>query len=66
MRILTINSVTTGAREFNGTSPITLATHNAKREMHEIKMKYRQVSRDGENSQSLYFKSSLFNKLDDL
>ena len=33
---LTINSVTTGARELNGTSQISLATHNAKGEMREI------------------------------
>ena len=34
--VLTINSVTTGARELNGTSLISLATHNAKGEMREI------------------------------
>ena len=33
---LTINSVTTGARELNGTSQISLVTHNAKGEMPEI------------------------------
>ena len=33
---LTINSVTTGARELNETSQISLATHNAKGEMREI------------------------------
>ena len=33
---LTINSVTTGARELNGTSQISLVTHNAKGEMREI------------------------------
>ena len=33
---LTVNSVTTGARELNGTSQISLATHNAKGEMREI------------------------------
>ena len=33
---LTINSVTTGARELNGISLLSLATHNAKGEMREI------------------------------
>ena len=33
---LTINSVTTGARDLNGTSLMSLATHNAKGEMREI------------------------------
>ena len=33
---LTINSVTTGVRELNGTSQISLVTHNAKGEMREI------------------------------
>ena len=36
LRFLTINSVTTGARKLNGTSQISLATHNPKREMREI------------------------------
>ena len=31
--LLTANSVTTGARELNGTSVISLATHNSKRKM---------------------------------
>ena len=44
--ILTINSVTTGVRELNGTSQISLVTHNAKGEMREILMRYRQVSRE--------------------
>ena len=43
---LTINSVTTGARELNGTRQISLATHNAKDEMQEIYMGYRQVSQE--------------------
>ena len=34
--ILTINSVTTGARELNRTSLLSLGTHNAKGEMREI------------------------------
>ena len=34
--ILTINSVTTGVRELNGTSQISLVTHDAKGEMREI------------------------------
>ena len=34
--VLTINSVTTGARELNETSQISLATHNAKGEMRGI------------------------------
>ena len=33
---LTINSVTTGALELNGTSLMSLATHNAKGEMREM------------------------------
>ena len=33
---LTINSVTTGVRELNGTSQISLVTHDAKGEMREI------------------------------
>ena len=33
---LTINSVATGVRELNGTSQISLVTHNAKGEMREI------------------------------
>ena len=33
---LTLNSVTTGVRELNGTSQISLATHDAKGEMREI------------------------------
>ena len=33
---LTINSVTTGVQELNGTSQMTLVTHNAKGEMREI------------------------------
>ena len=32
----TINSVTIGGRDLNGTSQISLATHNAKGEMREI------------------------------
>ena len=36
LRFLTINSVTTGARELNGTSQKSLATHNSKRKMREI------------------------------
>ena len=38
LRSLTTHSVTTGAREVNGTSVISLATctHNSKREMREI------------------------------
>ena len=34
--ILTINSVTTGVRELNETSQISLVTHNTKGEMREI------------------------------
>ena len=34
--ILTINSVTLGVRELNGTSQISLVTHDAKGEMREI------------------------------
>ena len=33
-------------RELNGTSQISLVTHNAKGEMREIQMRYRQVSRE--------------------
>ena len=44
--LLTIASVTTGVREMNGTSQRSLPTHNAKGEMREIKMRYRQVSRE--------------------
>ena len=33
---LTINSVTTAVRELNGTSQISLVTHDAKGEMREI------------------------------
>ena len=33
---LTINSVTTGARELNGTNLMSLATHNGKGDMREI------------------------------
>ena len=33
---LTINSVTTGVRELNGTSQMSLVTYNAKDEMREI------------------------------
>ena len=33
---LTINSVTTEVRELNGTSQISLVTHDAKGEMREI------------------------------
>ena len=33
---LTINSVTTGVRDLNGTSQISLVTHDAKGEMREI------------------------------
>ena len=36
LAFLTINSVTTGVRELNGTSQISLVTHNAKGEMREI------------------------------
>ena len=36
LRFLTTNSVTTGARVLNGTSVISLATHNSKRETREI------------------------------
>ena len=43
---LTIKSVSTGARELNGTSQISLATHNAKGEKREIWMRYRQVPRE--------------------
>ena len=39
---LTLNSVTTGVRELNGTSQIPLVTHDAKGKMRE----YRQVSRE--------------------
>ena len=34
--ILTINSVTIGVQELNGTSQISLVTHDAKGEMREI------------------------------
>ena len=34
--IFSANCVTTGARELNETSQISLATHNSKREMPEI------------------------------
>ena len=34
--ILTINPVTTGVRELNETSQISLVTHNAKGDMREI------------------------------
>ena len=44
--ILTINSVTIGVRELNETSQISLVTHDAKGEMREIMMRYRQVSRE--------------------
>ena len=43
---LTINSVTIGVRELNGTSQISLVTHDAKGEMREIKMRYCQFSRE--------------------
>ena len=33
LQFLTINSVTTGTLELNGTSQISLATHNSKHEM---------------------------------
>ena len=33
-----------GARELNGTNQISLATHNSKREMRKIYMRYRHVS----------------------
>ena len=33
---LTLNSVTTGVRELNGTSQISLVTHDAKGEIQEI------------------------------
>ena len=36
LQFLTINFVTTGVRELNGTSQISLVTHNAKGEMQEI------------------------------
>ena len=36
LRFLTTNSVTTGARELNATSVISLAPHNSKREMRDI------------------------------
>ena len=45
---LTINSVTSAVRELNGTSQISLVTHDAKGEMREILMRYRQVSREWE------------------
>ena len=34
--IFSVNCVTTGARELNETSQVSLATHNSKREMPEI------------------------------
>ena len=34
--LLTINCVTVGARELNGISQMSLATHDSKREMREI------------------------------
>ena len=34
--LFTLNSVTTGVRELNGTSEISLVTHDAKGEMREI------------------------------
>ena len=43
---LTINSVITAVRELNGASQISLVTHDAKGEMREIEMRYRQVSRE--------------------
>ena len=46
LRFLTTNSVTTGARELDGPSVISLATHNSKREMLEILMRFRQVLRE--------------------
>ena len=36
LQFLTINSVTTGARDLNGTSQISLATHDAKGDMRDI------------------------------
>ena len=36
LRFLTTNSVTTGVRELNETSVVSLATHNSKRDMREI------------------------------
>ena len=36
LQFLTINSVTTGARDLNGTSQISLATHDAKGDLREI------------------------------
>ena len=36
LRFISVNCVTTGARKFNETSQISLATHNSKREMREI------------------------------
>ena len=36
LRFLTTISVTTGARELNGTSVISLVTHNSKREMRDL------------------------------
>ena len=38
LRVLTINSVNTAARELNGTNQISIVTHNSKREMREIYM----------------------------
>ena len=46
LQFLTINSVTTAVRELNGTSQISLVTHDAKGEMREIWMRYGQVSRE--------------------
>ena len=43
---LTLNSVTTRVRDLNGTNQISLVTHDAKGEMREIEMRYRQVSRE--------------------
>ena len=34
--LVTLNSVTTGVRELNGTREISLVTHDAKGEMQEI------------------------------
>ena len=44
--VLTMNSVTTGARELNGTSLISLTTHNAKGECERSRLG---IVRSGEN-----------------
>ena len=43
-------TVTTAVRELNGASQISLVTHDAKGEMREIYMRYRQVSRECKDS----------------